>query len=363
MQRMKELRDLIALLDCEDYWPGFQQTKYALYDEDHYYINDNTGIEGDFEDLGYCFKADVDERFMGNTAIILDDNPVAICNINTFNPKISSEKIASLMVHEMFHCFQSSNDFFSGADEIKGINYQITEQSISLRLLEREALYKAVVVEDMDKARDFVTEFYSIRKERKALFGDNIDYDKGIESIEGTAVYVEYNVWNMLNAFSVPIDEFIEGYHDVRCCLKTRLSLYNQGLLLCLVADRFCPNWKNQVRSGFLSDYIHGIMNIDDSTIIPSLGNDLKEKVGDAVLAYTIETDQLFNDFETNKRSEELYDVTITGFDPMNLVKRGNTILHKSFLRFQHKGEERIVKGPILQTIGESIFDVIKIEW
>lgn len=53
----------------------------------------------------------------------------------------------------------------------------------------------------------------------------------------------------------------------------------------------------------------------------------------------------------------------ITGFDPMNIVKRGQEIIHKNFLQVQINHTDHIIKGPVKTIIGGGIFDVKEIEW
>ena len=79
---------------------------------------------------------------------------------------------------------------------------------------------------------------------------------------------------------------------------------------------------------------------------------------------WTLKRDQAFLDFENRKTGQQVsQEIRISGFDPMNIVKRGNELIHRSFLKVSLDYEERLIPGPVKTVIGDSLFDVKTLIW
>lgn len=364
---MKILEKHLNTIDYNKLWKGFSKTKYAIYDDKNFYINDNFGIDLDLIKTDSFYVGNVDERFIGNTAIKINDEYLAIWNEDYISKHTDNKKLSSLIIHEMFHCFQLINGEKRFPNEILGIDYPITIENISLRILERKYLLDACIEKNKERKLELLTLYYNVRDKREGLIGAIIDYEKALESIEGTATYVEFKALAQLveNKDNLLLEEYVEGFTALsKENLKIRQSTLNQGLLLSLIADEYISNWQSEFFNSkeFLSDYIKEKLKIKEIKVNYK-DQDLLE-INKYISNWEEERDQLFDEFEKRSKSNFLEEnFRITGFDPMNIIKRDQEMIHKNFLRIKINEDEQIIKGPVKAIIGEHFFDVKRIEW
>lgn len=364
---MKELNTLIESIDFNILWDKFSKSKYAIFNSEKFYINDDTGIDINLTKEDSCFVGNVDERFKGNTAISINKNYVAIVDEESIRKNVDCTKLASLIIHEMFHCFQYSNGEKRFPNEILGIDYPITYENIYYRTMERKSLLDACLEMNKDKKLKLLSLFFRIRKEREKLIGGFIDYEKATESVEGTAVYVEYKALTQLIPHSdiSILKEYINGFIDINNLnMRIRHSTYNQGLLLGLIADELIPNWKTKYDSSelYLIDFFKDELNIDDVDM--ELEYKHVVEIEKCITNRNKEIDIVFDEFDMKSNGNSIIDgLMITGFDPMNIVKRGQEIIHKNFLRIKIGDSEQVIKGPVKAIVGKNMFDIKRIEW
>ncbi|HZK33555.1 MAG TPA: hypothetical protein VFC60_03550 [Tissierellaceae bacterium] len=143
---------------------------------------------------------------------------------------MTSKQLASMIIHEMFHCFQLENKYYKGfPNEILGMDYPISIENISLRSLERICLFQWISEINKDKKLDFVNNFFSLREEREVLIGEFIEYEKSLENLEGTALYAEFKALTQLhsNNESLIREDFFKGFNEINEeNLKIRYSSY-----------------------------------------------------------------------------------------------------------------------------------------
>jgi len=368
LKTLKELDKLTNAVDFNLLWDGFSKTKYAVYNDKNFHINDGRGLNLDLKKDEFGFIGNVDERFMGNTAIKIDNEYVAIWDQRTISAGMDDAKLASVIIHEMFHCFQASYGEKRYGNEILGIEYPIEKENIALRSLERQYLYDAVFENNKHKKNELLIRYFSIRNKREKLIGNVIDYEKGIESLEGTAVFVEFQALKQLTPEKRCLEllkEYLGSFSEINIDnLAIRRSSYNQGMVLCVIADDLLPNWKQKYQKSdlYLSDFILNELKIK---IRQSEDNLLLSSEVDACLEdWKKQRDLIFSNFE-NKTDKIVANsgVQMTGFDPMNIVKRDKEIMHQSFLRVILDNKEQIIAGPVKTIIGDHIFDIKKMEW
>ncbi len=367
IKRMEKLNSLLNLVDYNKLWEGFKKTKYAIYNHANFYINDKSGIGLDLIKKDSFFMGKVDEKFIGNTAISINNEYIAIWDEKYIYENMDNRKLASLIIHEMFHCFQLSSNEKRFPNELLGIEYPITIENISLRMLERKHLLDAYLEKDKDKKIELLTLYYNVRDKRESIIGRKIDYEKSIESVEGTAVYVEFKALNQLSAGNekMMLEEYIEGFTNINeDNLKIRLSTFNQGLLLCLIADEYILGWHKEFFNSekLLSDFIRE--NLDIKNIEVNYKNENLSEIKMYINNREKKIDSLFDDFDQERNLNILEgNLQITGFDPMNIIKRNKEMIHQNFLRVKIDGNEQVIKGPVKVTIGNGFFDVKQIEW
>lgn len=364
---MVKVNKYINSVNFSKLWPGFKKTNFAIYDEKNVYFNDDYDIDIDLSKEGSVFVGKVDNRFGGCTAIKINNHQVAIWDASYISKDMTIKKLASMIIHEMFHCFQLENKYEKGfPNEILGMNYPISIENISLRSLERNCLFQWISEINKDKKLDFVNIFFSLREKREVLIGEFIDYEESLESLEGTAVYAEFKALTQLHSNKKILirEDFFKGFNEINEeNLKIRYSSCAQGAILALIADEYLGNWKEKFQkseshiSNFLKENIKlGKKNIENKKIN-------LDKVEKVIYAREEKINELFYDFDRIKENIVEEDIQIVLFDPMNIIKRNNESIHKSFIKVKIDEKEKMIKGPVKVTQGNNFFDVKKIEW
>ena len=138
--------ETISSLDFGRIWPGFQPLKFALYDD-----------EKCFYDGMYIEKSD---DFCANTSISFQGEQIAIWKVVDDLP---IPVLASKIVHEMFHGYQTVENWNCWADEMEALyRYQYNADNLSLKLRENELLLR--ILDHFDEAS--YQELLSHRKRR-----------------------------------------------------------------------------------------------------------------------------------------------------------------------------------------------------
>ena len=171
--------ETISSLDFGRIWPGFLPLKFALYDD-----------EKCFYDGAYIEKSD---DFCANTSINFQGEQIAIWKVVDDLPALV---LASKIVHEMFHGYQTVENWNCWADEMEALyRYQYNADNLSLKLRENELLLR--ILDHFDEAS--YQELLSHRKRRSERHPYEYAYESKVEEIEGTATYVEWMTLRQLD--------------------------------------------------------------------------------------------------------------------------------------------------------------------
>lgn len=373
LEFIQDIESLLVQLKADDLWAGFKIYPYAIYDSSNYYLVTDSKIT-DLESLTpTIYRGKTDERFVGNTAIAYDERFIAIWDAKTTG-EIKSEQLTAMIIHEMFHAFQSEKGEKRFPNELLGISYPLTVDYLMMRHRERSYLLKACTAENKTLQLKLLAQFFQLRIQRQQHLGEYLDYEKAIESVEGTAVYVEFKALQKLTANGTSLAEYLKGYHTIsKEQLNIRLSSYNQGLLLSLIADRLLGKWQADFMKSqeYLSDFIlkslENRLNSAMTTTLDSLAvydsND--ESLLKACLhEWEAERNEIFAQFERTKKGQTILGpIKATGIDPMNITMKGPMVIHKNFLRIKDGEEEKVLDGPVKTEIGHHLFDIQRIEW
>lgn len=369
----QEIESLLVQVKAECLWSGFKFYPYAIYDASNYYLVTQSSMPQLNPITPTIYRGKRDERFLGNTAIAYDSGLIAIWDTNS-SGMIKKEQLTAMMIHEMFHAFQQEKGEGRFPNELLGISYPLTVENVMLRHTERKQLLKACTAENKTLQLKRLAQFFQIRAQRQQHLGEHLDYEKAVESVEGTAVYVEFQALQKLTKGETSLEKFIEGYLTLsRDQLKIRLSSYNQGLLLSLIADHLLGEWQVDFMESqdYLSDFIlkslgNRLNTAEVASVDPFTGYDTTEKslVNNCLHEWEAERDEVFDQFECNKKGQTILGpITVTGIDPMNITLNGQMVIHQHFLRIKQGEEEQVLDGPVKTEIGSHLFDVQRIEW
>lgn len=211
LEFIQDIESLLVQLKADDLWAGFKIYPYAIYDSSNYYLVTDSKIT-DLESLTpTIYRGKTDERFVGNTAIAYDERFIAIWDAKTTG-EIKSEQLTAMIIHEMFHAFQSEKGEKRFPNELLGISYPLTVDYLMMRHRERSYLLKACTAENKTLQLKLLAQFFQLRIQRQQHLGEYLDYEKAIESVEGTAVYVEFKALQKLTANGTSLAEYLKGY-------------------------------------------------------------------------------------------------------------------------------------------------------
>lgn len=375
-KKVMELKNSFDEIDYGFIWPEFQRMPYAIYDEEYFYTTESQLSSFELEEVGEgIYRGKIDERFLGNTAIVVDGKPIAIWDASTIG-KAENNKLTATIVHEMFHAYQHNRNESRFPNELQGIQYPMMLENLYLRYIERELLLHACIEEDDETKRHSFYTFLQLRKKREQLIGEYIDYEKAIETVEGTAVYVEFQTYLQLQNEKVSVEEYMNNFNEINLRnLKIRFSSYYQGLLLALIADSFLENnWKvdfmnsplmlcNFIEAKLANEFKEKQVQVNIEYLKDEYKEE-REQIRVELVKWEAQKDKVFENFERNSKKQSIKKpFKITGFDPMNVVKKDNRVIHQNFLKIDTGQGDEVLSGPVLTVIGSHLFDVRSIEW
>ena len=119
-----EVKTYIGKLNFSKLWKGFKPLKFALYTDSECFF-----------DGKFIPKTG---EFLANTCIVYNGERIAIWYLQE---EIDAIVLASKIVHEMFHGFQSMHAKFDSEYEIDALyNYKYSDKNLNLKLKENNLL-------------------------------------------------------------------------------------------------------------------------------------------------------------------------------------------------------------------------------
>lgn len=351
---VKEFGQRIKCSNFDCYWKGFNSLPIGFFNKDEVcLINCDSLPEGYINEDG-IFIGKWDHNFTGCSITNLQGKTIAIWDLDIIKPLAQIEELYSMVAHEMFHVFQMSN--FSCLekrfpDEMLLINYPLSPENIMLWVEERKNILNAVFEDDGELRKSYISKFISYREKRKDIIGKYIDYELGVETMEGTAAYMEYKVYSNESRLpkSYVLSKYakeLEGYPEN--LINFRGLCYYNGIFLCSLLDILLIDWKEEFMQSdlFLYDFFISKLKFK-RTDLTLIDNRYAE--------YTVES-------EKKRRQNELDafyaspghrvvikgKMKIAGIDPMNMIPLGEYVLHKRFFRFKNEADDVFIRGQVL---------------
>lgn len=357
-KKIPTINSLISANPPHLYWDDFQVTAYAFFDEKNVYIfnhpNYKTGNENDFSTISRT------EQFNGCTLILFEDYPTAIIDLSFYK---DHDTLYAILIHELFHGYQYLNNEKRFPNELLGVKYPNNVKNIELRNRERIALYKAVTLKNAKDRYHSLQQFISLRHIRGQAFKQYVEYENLLETVEGPAFYVEnlaltkVSSCNPLDIFKLFIDTLKDG---VQSHLNIRTSCYASGFACCLLLDTYLPHWK---KSFFKSSKSLYELLLE---IVQPISVDTPD-ISDATLQISkkvTETKRLeIRNFQL-KEGIDCYiqgNITIIGFDPINMIAHHNKRLYKTFVNVKLNETEYTINKPCIITFNQGDKKIVHI--
>ena len=363
---LSKLKGEIHSLKLKEYWDEFSFSAIALYNKEEIYVINHNSLPNDFVKLkGDIYVGKWNPSFCGSTAINYSGQYMAIWDMDE---DIQYESLYAGIVHELFHSYQLKSGEERWANELLAVAYPYTKNNIALRLEERKKLLKAVFEKDYDKRLEYIKGFISCREQRKEEIREYLNYELALESIEGTASYVEYKAY--LDKTKLPVEFVLSKFgksliDDNDGLLQFRASCYTTGLYMCVLLDSFGAEWQEEYMNSklYLYEFLLEKINIKEKIEVKIDDYSNAEKM---LKVLESEKRNALNDFyETEGRKVTLKEnMKLTGFDPMNVVPIDGLILHKHFIKLSNEKEEIYLDGPVLaKHKAENLWEISEVQY
>ncbi|MFA7107066.1 MAG: hypothetical protein WC154_07175 [Candidatus Izemoplasmatales bacterium] len=323
----KEIEIRITKIDFDNLYKGFSVYDFALYNEKYVVLKDRI--------IPY------DSRFVGNTSIEFEGKIIAIWRIDSIY--IHYNVLASKIVHEMFHAFQMSFSEKRFPNEFQGLFYHYEKYNISMKFDETKFLLMAYDNDDLSALRKFV----SLREKRRRDYEIEINFEEGIETIEGMAKYIELKALQTLDIeeYEKAYDKLKEEIKNIKNYLPIRSVSYSIGALIIMTAERFkkpiyhlIGEEDKNIYHLYFDETEHLEFYYEHSY------NDLQflENYYQGILS------RISMIFSSNPKVYECDQVI--GFDPMNSYKVEKYIYYRHFVMIRSQGKDVFIRN---ESIGE----------
>lgn len=332
----------------------FKIFPFALYDEKNVCMRDVDNSLNIFDKTPY------ETIFCANTAVEWKGGYIAIWCISG---AIDEDVLASKLLHEMYHAHQHAVGDERFADEFNAVfEYRCTPELLTLKLRENSLL--AELTDNVCISK--LNELAALRARRKALFPYEYSYESKVETIEGSAQYIELEALKLLNEskYSAAIRRIKHRIMQLQSLLPARIGCYDTGALL-LITMRGAGFDMNTVMAKThltISDIFIGKSHAscaDNSTFVP-----------DAGICEYIDNDRraLVSLVEKALSSPAVvsgHGLKLLGFNVYNArsiaIGTGMYLYTQCFLMYSDKGVERILSGDHIVRIGEGRSNITEV--
>jgi len=307
---------------------------------------------------GFVEEADA-HVFEGRHPAVVANSSATLGGVSTATVMLESlpaegtlSEWAALVVHEGFHVFQGTTGRRWGANEADLFLYPVdVAELLALRRLETEALRRAFSAQERDVAAGWAQRAVDLRRERfDGLEPAFRAYERGIETHEGTATYVEYKVAGR----EEPL--FPAGGFDAE---DVRSRAYVTGVAWALLLDRFDPNWRdgfdgddNRHLDTALAEVLLTIPGSSQECVMTTSERALAARVAredvEQVLAQRTERRSRFESspgWQIIVQADATSPLWPQGFDPLNVRRVDGGVLHTRFLKLGNENGVLEVMG------------------
>ncbi|WDV47751.1 hypothetical protein PV797_08690 [Clostridiaceae bacterium M8S5] len=331
----------IELIDFDELWKGFEKTDFALYDDKIVVMKDK--------------EIPVDDRFIGNTAIEYEEELLAIWKIHD-KEEVDIDRMASLIVHEMFHAFQYSSKLKITVNDFDKLKYPLNKDNYRLLYEERRYLVNAFKTDNIEEKRHYLKKYIDIRNSRKKIIKGIFNYEIQMETLEGQATAVELKTLKLLSRQKY--EKEVSYICELLSCINEKLfdirrASYLTGALLILIAEELGIKIEQDLSK---SVYLYN----DISKFDYNIEKGIKLDTGFDEAEFKKEYDNYVNEIKNKIDSILNQDnaKTITGkfkivlYDPMNMARYNKYIYH-SLVAVKEGKEVTTIKKPCVTIISD----------
>jgi len=331
VQAYKTVNNILNTLDFDALFAGFHKYRFALY----------TGKEIVLDGQVLPGRED----FRGNTAKEYEGEYIAIWNME-FDPVDDVERLAYLLVHEMFHCHQFTNKETRFPSDLDLLNYPDDVDNFTKKY--NENCYLAEAYEQQD--REGVRKFVSIRKSRHGNYPAMVCQEWKVETLEGMAEYIGLKALERINRekYASIVSGYLEKLREEsKLLFDVRRISYFTGAVYFLCLEKLGVPVHNAFDSKLTAFEQNPVDT--DGVAVKLCSYDFIQKQYAELAAEKEET--IKRHMETAKYTE--CKSFICGYDPMNMFRQGNLIYCKHFACLNENGEVKTFTSAIVLKLAE----------
>ncbi|MBT1247319.1 MULTISPECIES: hypothetical protein [unclassified Thermosipho (in: thermotogales)] len=159
---------------------------------------------------------------------------------------------------------------------------------------------------------------------------------------------------------------FDEDLIKIKDLKNFRASCYSTGMYTSLLLDQITTNWKINYTTSkkYLYNFLLDIVKYQPSDLKDLLAYEQTKKLAQILIqkcrndiTKALETFEKNNGYKIVLEGE----FNLSGFDPMNILKKDNLLLHKTFLKIKFKEKELFIKGPAVSKMDNNVWKYKKI--
>lgn len=288
-------------IDFGKLWPGFHSFSFGLFDE-----------------TNACTDGSVMNRpdeFHANTAIEYDGRLLAIWNLTEEDSDI--DLLTANIIHEMFHAYQMEQGEKRFGDDLEVMMHPAGQEVLLLKHTENQLL-----MQSLDNVSLF-EHFIQLRRHRRSMAEEVVNYELAIETIEGMAEYAGLKALKQIapEKYQKKLKQYAENLKNVSHLLDARRLAYSSGVVLLLTAETVGFSVFHQLgtEKRNIFEIISDQVSDESSQMLQTYMNE----------QYCEREKKIQNVLQHSTMMEGSFE--IRGYDPMNMFRQGDYIYGKHF--------------------------------
>lgn len=332
----QKIEHILGQIAFEALWPGFARLPFALYNPNGVWLPDGRVIP-------------YDQRFLGNTAITFEGEPMAIWQVPDPD-QVDRDTLAAGIVHEMFHAFQQIRKDRRQPMVLDFLVDTVDVEIFRRRALENKMLAKACRSGTPSLKREWLERFMAYRKDRMSIYDDASRSEFLSETHEGLAEYIGIRTLEQIapDKARTRIDHHMAILTDPGTRLfDVRRMTYTTGAMFALCCGDAGRPVGHDI--GAVPETLFEFMTPDIRPEVPD-GEDPDGEIARMAQSIREERVRVFAAFRDTHSQRNEGDFSLAGFDPMNTVRLGDAILGTHFLMLTpaESQDPLFLQGPVL---------------
>jgi len=354
---------LRRLAGAHELWPRFDPASVplAVYDGTHTVLFRHPSPPEGYRpgSRGQMVREGRDPAVTANTSTEIGGVATATLLLDGFDPDRTLDELAAVGIHESFHVHQDRHHPTWRTNEANLFTYPFDDAGLlALRRRETAALHRAIDAPDPAPGADgspatwvrWARHALELRAERFARMDSvHVAYERGVELAEGLATLVEFRALGL---------ERPRLRDDYFAADAIRPRGYESGVSLAWLLERIDPTWEDALiadpaltldealRQRLAASSASGMARLPDEEV-----QAIERGARDDVSALTAERVRALEAFAdtpgwrvivTTDRAQRLWP---RGFDPVNVLRIDDKILHHRFLKLGNELGEMSMLG------------------